>query len=95
MRKKHTPWRAEPLNRHKDRILDYEVFNSNDESLFFVTRHEHVNVILQAVNNHDRLVEALEWAVRIFEIDSDTDWLPSKDRFTLQEATKLLTELKS
>lgn len=90
MSKQHTPWRAEPLNKHKDRVLDYEVFNSKGESLFFVTRHEHVGIILQAVNNHDRLVEALE---QVIEDINTVNYEFGEHMF--DEWNQLLNELKA
>lgn len=91
MSEQHTPWTSKPLNKHGDRVINYEIVDSKGDSLSIVTRYEHVNVILQSVNNHRRLIDALDKMLSEFDAEHASQGASE----LCYEVRQLLTELKS
>ena len=96
MSKQHTPtpWIADDFPKEiLIRAEDGSFIMAMRKSLYPSEKIANANIIVKAVNNHDKLVEALESIV--ITINSHTYPLGQKGVKVIEEAKQLLTELKS
>lgn len=84
MNNQNTPWESDKIN-----VFDVVIIDKEGKELFTILNNDRMRFILKAVNNHDKLVEALDKLINT-SVDG------SGYHFTVwKEAKKLLTELKS
>ena len=80
-----------PVSHHKGGVMPY--MKDNNGQTIFVGDNEHVLPTVIAINNHDALVTALEWALERAEPEvRETD--NSMDQMMLIKYQTLLQELK-